>query len=374
MIRIRGVAMEIKAAVLYEANTPLVVEPVQLDAPKHGEVLVRIAAAGVCHSDYHVMKGEWTLPLPMVLGHEAAGTVEKVGPGVERVRPGDHVILNFRPNCGWCDHCSRGEPVLCNGADSERWLLFDGTTRLHTSGGRDLNHFARVASFAEYAVVPESGAVPVRSDVPLDKAALIGCAVMTGVGAVINTARVEAGSSVLVIGCGGVGLNCIQGAVLAGAQRIIAVDMRANKLEYARQFGATDVLDASEGDTAARVIELTGGGVDYAFEAIGFSKTIVDCYESTRLGGTTVVVGMAPEDDMMTIPALSLPRTEKVLRGSWYGSARPWIDLPKMVELYMGGRLQVDPLVSRTYPLEEINEAYAALSRGEVARSVLLMD
>ncbi len=366
--------MEIKAAVLYEANTPLVVEPVQLDDPKDGEVLVRIGAAGVCHSDYHVMKGEWTPPLPIVLGHEAAGIVESVGAGVGRVRPGDRVILNFRPNCGWCAHCSRGEPVLCNGADSERWLLFDGTARLHTRAGRDLNHFARTASFAEYAVVPESGAVPVRDDVPLDKAALIGCSVMTGVGAVINTARVEAGSSVLVIGCGGVGLNCIQGAVLAGAERIIAVDLKANKLEYARQFGATDVLDASEGDTAARVLELTGGGVDYAFEAIGFSKTIVDCYESTRLGGTTVVVGMAPEDDMMTIPALSLPRTEKVLRGSWYGSARPWLDLPKMVELYMGGRLQVDPLVSRTYPLDEINEAYEALDRGDVARSVLLMD
>ena len=366
--------MEIKAAVLYEANTPLVVEPVQLDDPKDGEVLVRIGAAGVCHSDYHVMKGEWTPPLPIVLGHEAAGIVEEVGAGVGRVRPGDRVILNFRPNCGWCAHCSRGEPVLCNGADSERWLLFDGTARLHTTAGQDLNHFARTASFAEYAVVPESGAVPVREDVPLDKAALIGCSVMTGVGAVINTARVEAGSSVLVIGCGGVGLNCIQGAVLAGAERIIAVDLKANKLEYARQFGATDVLDASEGDTAARVLELTGGGVDYAFEAIGFSKTIVDCYESTRLGGTTVVVGMAPEDDMMTIPALSLPRTEKVLRGSWYGSARPWLDLPKMVELYMGGRLQVDPLVSRTYPLDEINEAYEALDRGDVARSVLLMD
>ena len=366
--------MEIKAAVLYEANTPLVVEPVRLDDPKDGEVLVRIAASGVCHSDYHVMKGEWRPPLPMVLGHEAAGIVERVGAGVARVRPGDHVILNFRPNCGWCDHCARGEPVLCNGADSDRWLLFDGTTRLHTSEGRDLHHFARVASFAEYAVVPESGAVPVRDDVPLDRAALIGCAVMTGVGAVINTARVEAGSSVLVIGCGGVGLNCIQGAVLAGAERIIAVDVKANKLEYARQFGATDLLDASEGETAARVLEMTGGGVDYAFEAIGFPQTIVDCYESTRLGGTTVVVGMAAEDEMVALPALSLPRTEKVLRGSWYGSARPWVDLPKMVDLYMGGRLQVDPLLSRTYPLDEINEAYEALERGDVARSVLVMD
>ena len=175
-----GGVMEIRAAVLYEANTPLVVEPVRLDDPKRREVLVRIGAAGVCHSDYHVMKGEWRPPLPMVLGHEASGTVERVGAGVERVRPGDRVILNFRPNCGWCDHCSRGEPVLCNGSESDRWLLFDGTTRLHTLAGRDLHHFARVASFAEYAVVPESGAVPVRRDVPLDAAALIGCSVMTG--------------------------------------------------------------------------------------------------------------------------------------------------------------------------------------------------
>ena len=226
--------MEIKAAVLYEANTPLVVEPVELDDPKEGEVLVRIAAAGVCHSDYHVMKGEWTPPLPMVLGHEAAGVVEQVGTSVSRVQPGQHVILNFRPNCGWCDFCTRGQPVLCNGSDSDRWRLFDGTVRLHTKGGQDLHHFARTASFAEYAVVPESGAVPVREDMPLDKAALVGCAVMTGAGAVINTAKVEAGSSVLVIGCGGVGLNCIQGAVLAGAGRIIAVDVKANKVEYAR--------------------------------------------------------------------------------------------------------------------------------------------
>ena len=243
----------------------------------------------------------------MVLGHEASGTVERVGAGVERVRPGDRVILNFRPNCGWCAHCSRGEPVLCNGSESDRWLLFDGTARLHTLSGRDLHHFARVASFAEYAVVPESGAVPVSADVPLGAAALIGCSVMTGVGAVVNTARVEAGSSVLVVGCGGVGLNCIQGAALAGAERIIAVDVNAAKLEYAAQFGATDVLDAGEGDTAARVIELTGGGVDYAFEAIGLSRTIVDCYESTRPGGTTVVVGMAAEDEMMSIPGALPP-------------------------------------------------------------------
>jgi S-(hydroxymethyl)glutathione dehydrogenase/alcohol dehydrogenase len=363
--------MKIKAAVLYEPQTPLVVETLDLDDPKEGEVLVRLVSAGVCHSDYHVMKGEWKSPLPMVLGHEAAGVVEKVGPGVNMSKPGDHVILNFRPNCGWCRYCTVGRPVLCNGADTARWTLFDGTVRLH-KGNQDIYHFARTASFAEYVVVPQSGAVPVRDDMPLDKACLVGCSVMTGVGSVINTAKVVPGSSVMVIGCGGVGLNVIQGAVLAGAGRIIAVDVLENKLAYAQQFGATDIIDASHGDTVARVRDLTDGGVDYAFEAIGNSRTILQAYESTRPGGVTTVVGMAPEDDEVSINALSLPRTEKVIMGSWYGSARPWVDLPKMVDLYLSGKIQVDSLISRTYPLDEINTAYDALGKGEVARSILL--
>jgi S-(hydroxymethyl)glutathione dehydrogenase/alcohol dehydrogenase len=250
-------------------------------------------------------------------------------------------------------------------------MMFDGTVRLH-KGNQDIYHFARTASFAEYVVVPESGAVPVRDDMPLDKACLVGCSVMTGVGSVINTAKVEPGSSVVVIGCGGVGLNVIQGAVLAGAGRIIAVDVLENKLAYAREFGATDIIDASDGDTVARIHDLTDGGADYAFEAIGNSRTILQAYESTRPGGVTVIVGMAPEDDQVSINALSLPRTEKVIMGSWYGSARPWVDLPKMVDLYLSGKINVDSLVSRTYPLAEINTAYDALAKGEVARSILL--
>jgi S-(hydroxymethyl)glutathione dehydrogenase / alcohol dehydrogenase len=365
--------MKMKAAVLYEARTPLVVETVDLDDPKEGEVLVRMASAGVCHSDYHVMKGEWSMPLPMVLGHEAAGVVEKIGAGVSQVKPGDHVILNFRPNCGWCRYCAIGRPVLCNGADTLRWVMFDGTVRLH-KGSQDIHHFARTASFAEYAVVPQSGAVPVRPDMPLDKACLVGCSVMTGIGAVINTAKVPPGSSVVVIGCGGIGLNVIQGAALAGAERIIAVDVLENKLAYAREFGATDIIDASPGDTVARIQDLTDGGADYAFEAIGNSRTILQAYESTRLGGVTTIVGMAPEDDQVTINALSIPRTEKVIMGSWYGSARPWVDLPKMVDLYLSGRIKIDPLISRTYRLEEINPAYEALEKGEVARSILVFD
>jgi S-(hydroxymethyl)glutathione dehydrogenase/alcohol dehydrogenase len=365
--------MKTTAAVCYAPHTPLSVEELDLDEPKEGEVLVRIASAGVCHSDYHVMKGEWNPPMPIVLGHEGAGIVEKVGPGVTLSQPGDHVILNFRPNCGWCKFCTNGRPVLCNGAPSPRWYLFDGTVRLH-KGATDIHHFARVACFAQYAVVPQSGAVPVRKDMPLDKACLIGCSVMTGVGAAINTAKVAPGSTVMVIGCGGVGLNVIQGAKLAGAGRIIAVDMLENKLAYAREFGATDIIDASKGDTVDRVVDMTDGGVDYAFEAIGYSKTIVQAYEATGPGGTTVVVGMAPEDDNMTISALSLPRAEKTLVGSWYGGARPFVDLPKMVDLYLDGKLKVDELVSRSYPLEEINQAYEALANGEVARSILTMN
>ncbi len=365
--------MQIKAAVLYEPNTPLVIETVDLDEPKDEEVLVRIVSAGVCYSDYHVMKGEWTKPMPMVLGHEAAGIVEKTGANVTRVMPGDHVILNFRANCGTCRYCVIGRPVVCDGVKTPRWFMFDGTVRLH-KGGQDIHHFTRTASFAEKVVVPESGAVPVRKDMPLDKAALIGCSVMTGVGAAINTAKVEPGSSVLVIGCGGVGLNIIQGAMLAGAVRIIAVDTLQNKLSYAREFGATETLSASEGDVVARVQDLTDGGVDYAFEAIGNPKTIRQAYEATAPGGTMVVVGMAPEDDDVSVNALSLPRTEKVIMGSWYGSARPWVDFPRLVNLYLANRLSIDPMISRTYRLEEINEAYEALDKGEMARSVILFD
>ena len=365
--------MKTKAAVLYEANTPMVIETVDLQEPQEGEVLVKVAAAGVCHSDFHIMKGEWAWPMPAILGPEGAGIVERVGPGVTRVKPGQSVILNFRANCGTCRYCIIGRPVLCNGAGGQRHTLFDGTSRL-SKNGETIHHMARTSCFSEYTVVPESGAVPVRSDMPLDKACLVGCAVMTGVGAVTNTAHIEAGSIVAVIGCGGVGLNSVQGAALAGASQIVAIDMLDNKLDYARQFGATDVVNAGNGDAVARVKEITSGGVDYAFEAIGNSHTIRQAYEMLAPGGLAVVVGMAPEDDEVSINALSLPRTECGIIGSWYGGARPWVDLPKIAALYLSGRLQIDPMISRTYPLEEINVAYDALAAGEVARSIILFE
>tara|TARA_Y100001934_G_C12384663_1_gene794778 strand:+ start:4163 stop:5260 length:1098 start_codon:yes stop_codon:yes gene_type:complete len=365
--------MEMTAAVLYEPNKPMQIERIEIDDPSDGEVLVRVGAAGVCHSDYHIMNGDWTMPLPAVLGHEGAGVVEKVGRGVTRVKPGDHVILNFRANCGHCHHCVVGRPVLCDGIDTPRFQMFDGTVRFHRNGN-DINQMARTSCFAEYTVVPESGAVPVRKDMPLAAACLTGCAVMTGVGAVINTARMPAGSNIAVIGCGGVGLNVVQGGVLAGADRIIAIDTLDNKLEYAKQFGATDVVNAGNGDAAARVVEMTNGGVDYALVAVGSGKAVEQAYEMCRLGGTTVVVGMAPETDTVELSAISFPRTEKAIIGSWYGSARPWVDLPKLADLYMSGKLKIDEMVSRSYQLSEINEAYDALIAGEVARSVITFD
>ena len=362
--------MKTKAAVLYETNTPLVVETLDLDDPKEGEVLVRIVAAGVCYSDYHLIKGEWSHPLPAVLGHEGAGVVESVGLGVTRVEPGQHVILNFRANCGTCHYCIVGRPVLCNGISSPRNAMLDGTSRL-SKEGRKIHHFSRTACFSEFVVVPETGAVPVRQDMPLDRACLAGCAVMTGVGSVINTARIEVGSCVAVIGCGGVGLNIVQGAKLAGAGRIIAIDVLENKLEFARQFGATDLINGRGRNPVQQVLELSDGGVDYAFEAIGGAKTIEQAYEMLALGGTAVVVGMTAEDAVIEINSLSIPRNEKTIVGSWYGGARPWVDLPKLADLYIDGKIMIDPLISRTYPLAKINDAFGALAAGEVARSII---
>jgi S-(hydroxymethyl)glutathione dehydrogenase/alcohol dehydrogenase len=364
----------VKAAVLYDYRTPLVVEELQLDDPQAGEVLVKVAASGVCRSDWHVMKGEWTSPLPIVLGHEAAGVVAEVGPNVTRVKPGDPVVISFAPNCGYCEYCTTGRPHLC--ATMRRvpgGTLPAGGTRLHKDG-QPVYHFARTASFAEYAVIHESGAVPIGPDVPVELAALVGCAVTTGVGAVLNTARVTPGSTVAVIGCGGVGLNVIQGARLVHAARIIAVDVSQPKLEFARRFGATDEIDAREEDAARAIRHLTGGGVDYAFEVLGSGPTIRLAYDAVRPGGTAVVVGMAADGEEVRIDARSIASNEKTLKGCFYGSARTRVDMPLLVSLAHGGKLDLDALVTRRYPLEEINEAYAALDGGEPGRGLIVFN
>ncbi len=358
-----------KAAVLYAPNEPFAVQDVELAEPRPDEVLVRVAASGVCHSDLHIVEGAIPYPMPVVLGHEGAGIVERVGPAVTSVKPGDHVITLFVPVCGRCYHCSVGRPNLCAGFRVPPGTLGDATRRL-TRDGREINHFAFCSTFAEFAVVPQGGVVKVRADAPLDKICLIGCGVMTGVGAAINTAKVRPGSTCVVIGCGGVGLNIIQGARLAGAARIIAIDVLPFKLELAQAFGATHVIDASKDDVTVCVRELSRRGADYAFEAIGKTETIELAYALTGRGGTTVVVGLARPGDCISIPANQFMQ-EKSLVGSAYGSARPHADMPALVDLYMEGRLKLDELVTRTYALDEIDAAFEALRQGQVARGVI---
>jgi S-(hydroxymethyl)glutathione dehydrogenase / alcohol dehydrogenase len=361
-----------KAAVLNDYGS-LDVEDVQIDAPQPGEVRLHIGATGVCHSDYHVIKGEWRYGLPIILGHEAAGVVEAVGEGVSGINVGDHAVLSFRPACGVCRMCAQGRSVLCEGRTGDRFKMHDGTARVHRDG-QDLNVLARVGSFAEQVVVPAEQVVPVRKDVSMDVLALIGCAVTTGVGAVVNAAKVEPGSTVAVIGCGGVGLNVIQGANLVSASRIIAVDLLDNKLEYARQFGATDTVNASQGDAVEQVKALTGGGVDYAFEVIGNGKTVEQAIQMTRVAGTACIVGMAPQGTVSSFDPLAFVNRETKLIGTWYGSARPRIDFPRMVELMLAGRLKVNELISRRYSLDQINEGFERLGRGEVARGVIVFE
>src|SRR5438876_2333798 len=283
-----------KAAVLNDFGQPLNLEDVELDPPRTGEVQLRIGATGVCHSDYHVIKGEWKYDLPMILGHEAAGVVEVVGPNVSGVKPGDHAVLSFRPACGACRLCAMGRSVLCEGRTGDRFKMHDGTARVHRNG-QELSVLGRVGSFAERVVVPAEQVVTVRPDVSMEVLALIGCAVTTGVGAVINAAKVEPGSTVAVIGCGGVGLNVIQGAALVNAGRIIAIDVLDNKLEFAREFGATDAINASHSDAVEQVRPPTVGGVDYAFEVIGNSRTVEQAIEMTRVAGTACNVGMVAQ-------------------------------------------------------------------------------
>lgn len=352
-----------KAAVLHNLGSPMTVEDIRIEEPGYGQVLVRTGAAGVCHSDLHFIDGAWPIRLPAVLGHEAAGVVEQVGEGVTYVQPGDHVVLLFVPFCGTCRYCTTGRPNLCQEGRQQ--------TRTLTIGDKAVAPFLGMSGFAEQMMVPQTALVKIRDDMPMDKAALVGCGVMTGVGAAINTARVQAGSTCAVIGTGGVGLNVIQGCRLAGAERIIAVDMMENKLQMARHFGATHTIDASQEDPVAKVRELTGGGADYAFEVIGLPAAITQAFDMVRRGGEAIVVGMAPFGSEATISATAFLE-EKVLKGCLYGSTRPRVDMPRIVDLYMAGKLDLDSLVTRTFKLGQINEAFDAMRKGEVARGVVV--
>ncbi len=355
-----------KAAVLYAPNQPLVIENVETDEPQANEVLIKTAATGVCHSDLHFMEGKWMYPMPVVLGHESAGVVEKVGPGVTNVKPGDRVVVAFVQSCGSCERCTTGRPALCSEGQSLNRM---GRLKLN---GQPVFQFAGVSGFAEYQLVSNKACVHVPDGVPMEVAALVGCSVMTGVGAVTNTVKLQVGQTVAVIGCGGVGLNIIQGARLAGASRIIAVDLMESKLAAAKEFGATDVVDASSGDAVQQVMQMTGGGVDYAFEAIGLMKTAQQCWEMARRGGQAVVVGMLPLAEQLTLSNAGMSFLgEKGIIGSYYGSTRQTYDMPWLMELYRQKRLKIDELISRKYELGQINEAYEALKGGEVNRSVV---
>jgi S-(hydroxymethyl)glutathione dehydrogenase/alcohol dehydrogenase len=358
-----------RGAVLYEPNTALVIEEFDLPPTGPHHVRVRLVASGVCHSDWHIVKGEWPhIPIPTILGHEGAGIVEEVGAEVTGVTVGDHVVLSWKRNCGQCEMCQRGYPNLCDDVPDER------TFPTFRGSDRSMRKLLGLGTFSTSTVVPQDVVIPIDKDVPLQQAALIGCGVMTGVGAVLNTARVAAGASVAVFGCGGVGLNCIQGAALAGAQPIIAVDLRANKLAMARLFGATHTVDASEVEPVERIRELTGGpGAHYAFEAIGLTgEPFRQSIECTRKRGVTVFVGHAPHSTPVDFDARML-MPEKTVIGSMYGTCRPRVDVPRLIGLYQAGKLKLDELVTRTYPLEQVNEAFTALAQGQVARSVLSM-
>ncbi len=361
-----------KAAVLYEYNEPLVIEEVELDPPKAGEVQVKTGAAGVCRSDLHFMKGQARTILPAVLGHEASGTVEAIGEGVTSVKPGDRIILSFVPNCGRCQYCATGRPNLCDLHASTAGTLFDGTMRLH-KGDQRISHFGKVACFAEHMVVPEAGCIPVSDDVPMEVCCLIGCSVTTGVGAAVLNAQVTPGSTVAVVGCGGVGLNVIQGSCLMNASKVIAVDINEGALEFATKFGATDSVNAKHEDPVAKVKELTGGqGADFTFEVYGSGETVETAYAMARKGGTCTVVGIAPLGDQANIEAVTLVRSEKALKGTYYGSARCHVDMPRIVDMYQSGKLNIDEIVTRRYSLDDINEAYEDLDNIGIGRGVIV--
>ncbi len=359
-----------KAAVFREVNVPMEIEEVEVSKPGPREVLIRTKAAGICHSDMHFFNGTYPGQVPMILGHESAGIVEQVGSDVHYVKPGDHVITCLSVFCGHCEQCLTGHLSLCQEPEVNRSA--EEPPRLHQADTA-LTQFAQLGSFAEMMLVHEHALVKIREDMPMDRAALIGCGVTTGVGAVIHTAAVEPGSTVAVIGCGGIGLSCINGAAIAGAARIIAVDMVSSKLDLARKFGATDVVDASDGEAVQKVIEMTGGGVHYSFEAIGLKSTAEQAFQMLRNGGTATVIGMIPPGDMVSLHGVDF-LFEKKIQGSMMGSNRFRVDMPRFVDFYLQGRLHLDDLVSKRIALSDINEGMAALETGEIARSVIMFD
>ena len=360
-----------KAAVMRTIGAPLSIEEIHIDRPGPREVLVRTVATGVCHSDLHVLEGSLVNPLPPVLGHEPAGIVEAVGPEVRHVAPGDHVIGCLSAFCGTCEYCVAGRPNLCEGEATIRSV---GEPPRLAKDGEPIAQFVHLSAFAARMLVHENALVRIRRDVPLDQVALIGCGVTTGLGAVFNRARVRPGETVAVIGCGGIGLSLVQGARIAGAGRIVAVDTAAWKLELAVRLGATETVDAAQGNPVPRVVELTAGGVDYAFEAIGLPATVRQAVRMTRKGGTVVMIGVVPAGTSVELPGADIVLREKAILGCMMGSNRFRVDMPRYVELYRSGQLRLDEMISARLPLEGVNDALEAMRRGTAARSVIVFD
>jgi alcohol dehydrogenase len=374
--------MKIRAAVLdqmqqpqpYAKSRPISVETVDLDSPGPGEVLVKMAAAGLCHSDLSIINGERPRVMPMALGHEAAGIVEELGPGVTDLKRGEHVVLVFVPSCGHCLPCMEGRPALCEPAFAAAvaGTLVSGHRRLHRADKSPLNHQVGVSCFAEYAVVARGTLVKIDQDLPFDIAALFGCAVLTGVGAAINCAQLKLGSSAAVVGLGGVGLSALLGALAAGARQIIAIDKLDSKLEFARSLGATHTFRADDPDLVARVKAETNGGVEVAIEAASAVAALATAYQITRRGGTTVTVSLPPPNATLNVPAVNLVVEERTLKGSFLGSAVPARDIPHYIALYRAGRLPVDRLVTHRIKLDEINLGFDRLANGEAIRQVIV--
>ncbi len=356
-----------KAAIFHGPQQELTIEDIEVDEPRGREVLVKTAYSGVCHSDLHFVDGLYAFPAPAILGHEAAGIVEAVGPDVTDFALGDHVIACLSVFCGNCDFCLTGQTHLCQSPAVKRGK---GEPPKYTWQGNEVAQFANLSSYAEKMLVYENALVTIGDDMPLDAAALIGCGVTTGVGAALNTAKVEPGSTVAVFGCGGVGLSAIQGARIAGARQIIAVDTVESKLATARELGATHSVDASSGDPVQAIKDLTGGGADYTFEAIGLKIAAEQCFEAIRRGGTATIIGMIPQGQKVELDGPSFLQ-EKKIQGSSMGSNRFRVDMPKYIDFYKQGRLKLDEMITRTGTLEDVNEAFRAMKAGEVARTVL---
>jgi S-(hydroxymethyl)glutathione dehydrogenase / alcohol dehydrogenase len=357
-----------KAAVLHAANQPLTIEEVELTKPQAREVLLRTAFAGLCHSDLHFIDGLYPHPTPCVLGHESAGVVEAVGDGVTYVKPGDHVITCLSVFCGTCPQCVTGHPNLCE--NTEVKMPPGVSRRMSWRGGELMNQFLNLSSFAEQMLVHENAMVKIDPDIPLDRAALVGCGVMTGVGAVFNAAKVEPGATVAVIGCGGVGLSAVNGAALAGAERIIAIDTVPSKLEVARELGATDALNASNADPVKAVRDMTGGGVHYSFEALGTKTTAEQAFGMLRPGGTATIIGMVPLGVKIELHGFDFLRDRK-LQGTSMGGNRFRVDMPRLLSLWRQGRLKLDHLISGKLKLDQINEGFAALKSGAPVRQLI---